>query len=186
MSSLISTWMGDRFGNWDIVDFLLFSPIPISFVISNNALLYLIILHYTSLYFSILYFYYIFLAYISFYFLFFFFLSFSFIYIPSFPAITLSISPSFFSYPFILLILPSHTYFIYILCISISLIWPRRSFRFSLSAFRFSHFAFRFFFFVPGFCHAPDSYSNFFLSLLFYYFITIKSSIILQELSLIT
>ena len=68
---------------------------------------------------SILYFYYIFIC-IYIYIILFplpFFLSFSFTYIPSFPAITLSISPPAFSYPFILAILQlllthiSFTYF---------------------------------------------------------------------------
>ena len=119
--------MGDRFGIWGVVDFLLPSPIPISFLIPHfqqrqnytktiPKVFFISIIYLFLLY---IYFYYIFIS-IYIYIILFplpFFLSFSFTYIPSFPAITLSISPPAFSYPFILAILQlllthiSFTYF---------------------------------------------------------------------------
>ena len=127
--------MGNRFGIWDVADILLLSPIPISFLISNNALLYSIILHYTSVFFiSIMNFFYLniyhFICSSFFSFIFFhiysFFPSYNSFYITSFFLLSLhSLNSS----------SPSHTYLIYILFISISLIWPYRAFRFSLFSF---------------------------------------------------
>ena len=138
--------MGDRFGIWGVVDFLLASPIPISFLIphattTQNKIIpkpyqkYSLFLLYIHLHLHI----YHFISSSFFSFIFFhiysFFPSYNSFYITS--CILLSLHSRNSS-------TPSHTYFIYILCISISLIWPCRALRFSFFAFRFSLFGFSF------------------------------------------
>ena len=120
--------MGDRFGIWGVVDFLLASPIPISFLIPHFQQRQ----NYTKtipkvFFISIIY---LFLLYIYFHLHIYHFISssfFSFIFFHIY-----SFFPSYNSFYITSCILlslhsrnsstPSHTYFIYILCISISLI----------------------------------------------------------------